>query len=80
MADIVITRDFNGNRYTSSFSEANVDLVFGADDLQSITRNIDLFKENSTIFQLTITSPGKKFPGSIKFAAGTCRGYRIRLH
>ena len=42
-----------------------------ADDLQSIKRDIDIFKENPQTFKLTVTSPGKRLSGAIRFGAST---------
>ena len=66
-----IERDFNGNIFSSSYYEADLQLVVGADDLQSIIREIDFFQANSTILKMTVTSPAG-FTGAIRFGESTC--------
>ena len=53
-----------------SFSETDLQLVVGADDLKSIERDILLFEQNSKKFQMIVTSPGPKLTGAIRFGAG----------
>ena len=72
MADIESNRDFNEDRLRLSFSEADLQLVVGADDLKSIERDIHLFQQNSQKFQMIVTSPGPRLTGALRFGAGTC--------
>ena len=74
MADIESNRDFNEDRLRLSFSEADLQLVVGADDLKSIERDIHLFQQNSQKFQMIVTSPGPRLTGALRFGAGTCTG------
>ena len=53
-----------------SFSETDLQLVVGADDLKSIERDILLFEQNSKKFQMIVTSPAPKMTGAIRFGAG----------
>ena len=71
MADIESNRDFNEDRLRLSFSEADLQLVVGADDLKSIERDIHLFQQNSQKFQMIVTSPGPRLTGALRFGAGT---------
>ena len=74
MADIESNRDFNEDRLRLSFSEADLQLVVGADDLKSIERDIHLFQQNSQKFQMIVTSPGPRLTGALRFGAGTYTG------
>ena len=60
----------NEDRVWPSFSETDLQLVVGADDLKSIERDILLFSQNSQKFQMIVTSPGPKLTGAIRFGAG----------
>ena len=66
MGEIETTED----RVWPSFSETDLQLVVGADDLKSIERDILLFSQNSQKFQMIVTSPGPKLTGAIRFGAG----------
>ena len=57
-------------RLHCSFSETDLQLVVGADDLKSIERDIDLFIRNENSIQMIVTSPGRKLTGAIRFGAG----------
>ena len=57
-------------RYRLSFSEADLQLVVGADDLKSIERDIHLFQQNDRKFHMIVTSPSPKLTGAIRFGAG----------
>lgn len=57
-------------RLHCSFSETDLQLVVGADDLKSIERDIDLFLRNEDSVQMIVTSPGPRLTGAIRFGAG----------
>ena len=73
MSDIETNRDFNGNIFSSYLSEADLQLVVGADDLQAINREIDYFQANTRKTKITVTSPGPRFTGAIRFGARRAR-------
>lgn len=60
-------------RLHCSFSETDLQLVVGADDLKSIERDIDLFLRNEDSVQMIVTSPGPRLTGAIRFGAVVAR-------
>ena len=65
----------DSERLSCSFSENDLQLVVGADDLKSIERDIDSFIRNENSFQMIVTSPGPKYTGAIRFGAGRLKKY-----
>ena len=61
---------FDERNLRVSFSEADLQLVVGADDLKSIERDIHLFQQNERKFHMIVTSPSPKLTGAIRFGAG----------
>ena len=49
----------------------SIKLVVGADQLKVIEREIELFQDNSQRSKLTVTSPGPRFTGAIRFGEST---------
>ena len=66
-----IERDYNGNIFSTSYSRDCVQLVAGADHLKVIKEEIELFQIDSTRSKLTVTSPGPRFTGAIRFGEST---------
>ena len=62
-----IERDYNGNIFSASYSQSYLQLVVGADHLKVIKKEIELFQADSTRSKLTVTSPGPRFTGAIRF-------------
>ena len=66
-----IERDYNGNIFTALNSQAYLQLVVGSDHLKVIKKEIELFQADSKRSKLTVTSPGQRFTGAIRFGEST---------